>query len=164
MKRFSKNLLYGFFHAFSTNGRDSRQTYCDISKALLVLGLISLVLMLWSTGPVYTLLKEWLLLSQTVCRILLGVWLLFLGVTLMCAIMRRWQDLDIRIPPGDSFFNLLMRPRFYEVLSTEEGSRETNKYGPAPKDNPIPIIDEADFKKAIRKKLFVDLYEEEIIK
>ena len=43
------------------------------------------------------------------------------------------------------------------MLATEEGSRERNQYGDAPKDNPVPLISEEDLKEAVRKKLFVDI-------
>ncbi len=104
------------------------------------------------------------MLSEPACWIVAGMWIVWLFAAYCCAVLRRWQDLDIRIPKGESFRNLLTRPRFYEVLSQEEGSCEANQYGPAPKENPPALINEEDLKATIRKKLFVDLFDAEKIK
>ena len=82
---------------------------------------------------------------------------LFLLLAFTTATLRRWQDLDIRIPKDDSFGELIKRARFWQVLMSEEGSAEPNQHGPAPTDNPVPLINDKDFKEEVRKKLFVDL-------
>ncbi len=164
MLHMTKNVCYGLCHCVSSNGRDSRRTYCDIAKGVSILIIFSGIFMCWKEGPVWRFLTQWLLLSNTLCWILFAVWMILLVLTYVCSVMRRWQDLDIRIPKGESFANLLKRPRFYEVLATEEGSHEANHYGPAPAENPLPLISEKDLREAICKKLFVDLYDAEQIK
>ena len=164
MKHFIKNFLYGLFHALSTNGRDSRQAYCDIFRGTILFIVLTVILISWRTGPVYIFLQEWLMLSEPMCWVVSILWILWLFAAYCCAVMRRWQDLDIRIPKGESFSNLLTRYRFYEVLATEEGACEPNQYGPAPKENPPSLINEEDLKEAVRKKLFVDLFDAEKIK
>ena len=157
MKRFIKNVLYGLLHFCSSSGRDSRQTYCDIYRGFLLLVVLGTVCMLWADGPVRKFVQEWLLLSNMACWC---IFIVFLGVLLLAyvnAVLRRWQDLDIRIPKGDSFDELIKRARFYEVLAQEEGSHEKNQYGPAPKENPLPLISEEDMRKLVRKRLFADL-------
>ena len=157
MIRFANNLLYGLVHFCSPSGRDSRQTYCDIYRGLIVLALLGICVCVWRNTLAVMYVREWLVISEFACWILVIVFEICLFLAFCCAVMRRWQDLDIRIPKDDSFQELIKRRRFYEVLATEEGSRERNQYGDAPKDNPVPLISEEDLKEAVRKKLFVDI-------
>lgn len=157
MARFINNVLYGLFHFYSPSGRDSRQTYCDIYRGFIVLALAGICLCVWRNTIAVMYVRDWLVISEQACWIIVILFELWLGVGFASAVMRRWQDLDIRIPKDDSFQELIQRRRFYEVLAHEEGSRERNQYGPAPKDNPVPLISEEDLKEAVRKKLFVDI-------
>lgn len=159
MLRFTKNTLHGLFH-LTPGGRDSRQTFCDIYKGFILLALFGIFACTWRNTLAVLYVRDWLLISELGCWILCILFELWLAAAFGCAVMRRWQDLDIRIPKDDSFEELIKRSRFWEVLATEEGSREKNKYGDAPADNPVPIISESDLKKAVRKKLFVDLDQE----
>ena len=164
MKRFTKNVLYGLAHFCVPSGRDSRQTFCDIYKGFILLALLGVFLCAWRNTLAVMFVRDWLAISEFGCWVICIIFELFLLVAFASAVMRRWQDLDIRIPKDDSFQELIKRPRFWEVLASEEGSREKNQYGDAPADNPVPLISEEDLKEAVRKKLFVDVNEWEELK
>ncbi len=164
MKRFTKNVLYGLAHFCVPSGRDSRQTFCDIYKGFILLALLGVFLCAWRNTLAVMFVRDWLAISEFGCWVICIIFELFLLVAFASAVMRRWQDLDIRIPKDDSFQELIKRPRFWEVLASEEGSREKNRYGDAPADNPVPLISEEDLKEAVRKKLFVDVNEWEELK
>lgn len=156
MTRFIKNVLYGLVHFYSPAGRDSRQTYCDIYRGLIVLGLAGICFCVWRNTLAVMFVRQWLVISEGACWALTILFELWLLVAYAAAAVRRWQDLDIRIPPEESVRSLITRSRFYEVLAHEEGSRERNQYGEAPKENPVPLVSEKDLKEAVRKKLFAD--------
>ncbi len=162
MKRFTKNVLYGLSHFCSPGGRDSRQTFCDIYKGFILLALFGIFACVWRNTLAVMFVRDWLAITEFGCWTVCGVFELLLLLAFTCAVIRRWQDLDIRIPKEESIRQLIQRPRFWEVLATEEGSNQKNQYGEAPADNPAPLISEQDLKKAIRKKLFVhvDSFEE----
>ncbi len=164
MSRFIHNVLHGLAYSFSPSGRDSRQTYCDIYRGFIVLALAGICFCVWRNTLAVLYVRRWLVISEGACWILALLFEFWLLIAYASAVMRRWQDLDIRIPKEDSFKELIKRRRFYEVLATEEGSREKNQYGDAPEDNPVPLISEEDLKEAIRKKLFVDIDDYEEIK
>ena len=156
MLRFIKNVLYGLLHFGSFSGRDSRQTYCDIYRGFIVLALAGICFCMWRNTLAVMYVREWLVISEKACWVVTILFELWLLMGFCAAVVRRWQDLDINIPQGDSFSELIKRPRFYEVLANEEGSRERNKHGDAPDDNPTPVICEDDFKKLLSNQLFVD--------
>lgn len=156
MKRFIKNNLHGLSHFCSPSGRDSRQTFCDIYKGFLLLALFGIFACAWRNTLAMLYLRDILVISEPACWILCILFELFLLLAFAMATLRRWQDLDIRIPQGDSFGELIKRPRFWQILASEEGSCEPNQHGPAPADNPVPLISEKDFKEEVLKKLFVD--------
>ncbi len=162
MKRFVCNVVYGLLHFWTTSGRDSRQTYCDIYRGFIVLALAGICFCMWRNTLAVMFVRQWLVISEGACWVITALFEIWLLAAYAAAVMRRWQDLDIQIPKGDSFKDLIQRPRFYEVLAHEEGSCEKNKFGPAPKDNPVPLISEDDLKKVISKKLFVDLDYEQL--
>lgn len=164
MKRFTKNVLHGLSHFCIPSGRDSRQTFCDIYKGFILLALFGVFVCVWRNTLAVMFVRDWLAISELGCWIMCGIFELFLLVAFTCAVMRRWQDLDIRIPKDDSFGELIQRPRFWKVLAREEGSSEKNQYGEAPADNPVPLVDEKDLKEALRKKLFIGLDEWEELK
>lgn len=162
MLRFIRNVIHGLVNFGSPSGRDSRQTYCDIYRGLILLAVAGVFLCAWRNTLAVLYVREWLVISETACWVLVILFELWLFLAFASAVMRRWQDLDIRIPKDDSFKELIKRRRFYEVLAHEEGSQEHNQYGDAPKDNPAPLISEEDLKEAVRKKLFVDIDIEQI--
>lgn len=157
MKRFTKNVLYGLFHFYSPEGRDSRQTFCDICKGFFLLALFGMFLSTWRNTLAVMSVLDFLAITPYGCWVLCIIFELMLLAGFACATIRRWQDLGIQIPKNDSVTALIQRPRFWEVLLSEEGSREKNEHGEAPEDNPIPLISEHDLKNAIRKKLFSDV-------
>ncbi len=157
MTRFIKNTLHGLLYFWSPGGRDSRQTFCDIYKGFLLLALFGIFACAWRNTLAMLYLRDIFVISEQACWVLCILFELFLLCAFATATLRRWQDLDIRIPRDDSLGELIKRARFWEVLASEEGSAEPNQYGPAPTDNPIPLISEADLKEEVRKKLFVDL-------
>ena len=162
MLRFVNNVLYGLLHFYSPSGRDSRQTYCDIYRGFILLALAGICFCVWRNALAVVFVREWLAISESACWVLTILFEMWLLIAFAAAVMRRWQDLDIRIPKGDSFGELIKRPRFYEVLAHEEGSNEKNRYGEAPKDNPAPLVSEEDLKEVVRKKLFVEIDVEEL--
>ena len=164
MFRFIKNNLYGITHCLSTDGRDSRRTYCDIRSGLMMLVLAGVCFCIWRNALGVMFLREFLAISDTACWVLCGMFGLWLIVTFACAAARRWHDLDIKIPRGESVWSLIPRLRFWQVLSHEEGGQEKNQYGPAPADNPAPLVDSKDVQEAIRSKLFAELDDIEEIK
>ena len=164
MKRFTKNVLHGLSHFCIPSGRDSRQTFCDIYKGFILLALFGIFFCAWRNTIAVMFVRDWLAITEFGCWVMCIIFELFLLLAFVCAVLRRWQDLDIRIPREESFKDLIKRPRFWEVLATEEGSRERNQHGPAPDDNPVPLISEADLKEAVRKKLFVGIDEWEELK
>ena len=101
--------------------------------------------------------RDWLVISDTACWILLAIFELVVCLSFVCATVRRWQDLDIRIPANESLRELIQRPRFWAVLASAEGSTEKNQYGPAPADNPKSLLAEGELSQDIHKKLFVDM-------
>ena len=157
MMRFIKNNIHGLVYFWSPSGRDSRQTFCDIYKGFILLALFGIFACAWRNTLAMLYLRDIFVISEQACWILCIIYELFLLLAFATATLRRWQDLDIRIPKDDSFGELIKRARFWEVLMSEEGSDEPNEHGPAPADNPAPLISEADFKEEVRKKLFVDL-------
>ena len=157
MKRFIKNTLHGLLHFGSLGGRDSRQTFCDICKGFLLLALFGIFACAWRNTLAALYLRDLLVISEEGCWVICILFELFLLCAFATAALRRWQDLDIRIPPNDSLGRLITRARFWQVLTTEEGSTEPNQHGPAPADNPVPLINEQDLKEDILQKLFVDL-------
>ena len=159
MKRFTKNVLHGLSHFCIPSGRDSRQTFCDIYKGFILLALFFIFVCVWRNTLAVVFVRDWLAITEFGCWVICIICELFLLLAFACAVLRRWQDLDIRIPKDDSFQELIKRPRFWQVLASEEGSPEKNQYGQAPADNPVPLIGEEDLKEAVRKKLFVDVDE-----
>ena len=157
MMHFIKNNLHALLHFCSPAGRDSRQAFCDIYKGSILLALFGIFICVWRNTIAMLYVREWLIISETACWVLLILFELIVLLSFICASVRRWQDLDIRIPAEESLYDLIKRPRFWEVLATEEGSNEKNKYGEAPAENPVPVIGEEDFKRDVHKKLFVDL-------
>ena len=164
MKRFIKNVLHGLSHFCTSNGRDSRQTFCDIYKGFILLALFFIFVCVWRNTLAVMFVRDWLAISEFACWVICGIFELFLLLAFACAVIRRWQDLDIRIPKDNSFGELIKRPRFWEVLASEEGSREKNQYGEAPADNPVPLVSEKDIKEAVRRKLFVGMDDWEELK
>ncbi len=156
MKRFIKNNLYGLSRFHSSSGRDSRQTFCDITKGFIFLAVVAFLLCFLRNTPFLKGILDFFVLSGFACVVLCILFELFLLVSFACAATRRWQDLDIRIPQEEDVRELICRRRFWEVLLQEEGSRETNQYGPAPKDNPVSLVSEEDMREVVRKKLFVE--------
>ena len=157
MLRFIKNNIYALVHFCSWSGRDSRQTFCDIYKGFIVLALLGVFLCAWRNTLTVLYIREYLVISEAACWILTILFELFLVAAFVCATIRRWQDLDIRIPKNESVKELIQRPRFWQVLSTAEGSNDPNQYGPAPKDNPVPLLSEEDLRQSVTKELFVDV-------
>ena len=157
MTRFLKNNLHGLINFWNPDGRDSRQTFCDIYKGFLLLALFGIFACVWRNTLVGLYLRDVFVISELTCWILCILFEILLICAFACATLRRWKDLDIRIPKDDSFEELIKRARFWEVLATEEGSREKNQYGDAPEDNPVPLVSEEDMRKEVRKKLFVDM-------
>ncbi len=157
MLRFIKNNLHALLHFCSPSGRDSRQAFCDIYKGSILLALIGVFICMWRNTLAILYLREWLVLSDVACWIVVIVFELLIVLSFVCATIRRWQDLDIRMPHNESVRALIVRPRFWEVLATMEGSVEANHYGPAPKDNPTPLLDATDIREDVEKQLFVNL-------
>ena len=164
MLRFIKNNLYALTHFCVWSGRDSRQAFCDIYKGFILLALAGIFLCTWRNTLAVLYIREYLVISETACWILTILLECFLGLAFICASIRRWQDLDIKIPKNESLAALIQRPRFWQVLSTVEGSNDPNTYGPAPKENPVPLISEEDLKESVSKQLFVDISDLENIK
>ncbi len=160
MMRFIKNTCYGFLHFAAPGGRDSRQTFCDICRACTLLALADLMCWLWRDTVLIADLLDWLVISPKTGGILCLFFALYLFLVFMSAVMRRWQDLDIRLPKGETFRQLLHRSKFWEILVSAEGSREPNQFGDAPADTPPSLLSEKDMKEAIRKELFLDDIEE----
>lgn len=157
MIRFVKNNVYALLHFCSPAGRDSRQTFCDIYKGSILLTLLGVFVCVWRNTLALLYVRDWLVISETACWVLLAIFELVIILSFTCATVRRWQDLDIRIPANESLGKLIQRPRFWSVLATTEGSTEKNQYGPAPSDNPKSILTDEDIPANIRKKLFADL-------
>ena len=161
MIQFIKNVLYGLFHFYSPFGRDSRQTFCDIVKGFVLLSLFGIFVCTWRSTLAAMSILDWFALNEQSCWLLCILFELVLLSGFVCSTVRRWQDLGIRIPKNDSLWELIHRARFWEVLSSEEGSREKNEYGDAPEENPVPLVNEYDLKNAITRRLFCDNGEEE---
>lgn len=161
MIHFIKNNIYALFHFCSPSGRDSRQTFCDVYKGSLLLALLGVFIGVWRNTISMLYVREWLVLSETACWVLLAIFELVVLLSFISATVRRWQDLDIRIPPHESVRELVMRSRFWVILATIEGSSEENHYGPAPADTPKCLITEGELSTAeeLQKQLFVDLAE-----
>lgn len=164
MIRFIKNNIYALTHFCVWSGRDSRQAFCDIYKGFILLALLGVFLCAWRNTITVLYIREYLVISEMACWVLTIFFELFLLLAFICAVIRRWQDLDIKIPKNESVAELIQRPRFWQVLSTAEGSHEKNQYGPAPKENPVPLISEEDLKESVSKQLFVDMSDLEDIK
>ena len=156
MGHFIYNNLYALSHFLSPAGRDSRQRFCDVYKGFLVLALLGVFLCVWRNTIAVLYVREWLVISEMACWILVGLFELFLLLGFVCATVRRWQDLDIRIPAGVSCRNLIQNSNFWQILATEEGSNQDNQYGPAPKENPVPLISDQDIKEDVVKKILTD--------
>ena len=144
MIRFVKNVGYGLFHFCVLSGRDSRQTFCDIYKGLLLLAFLGVFVALWRNTLAILYLRDFFAISDTAYWILLALFEVFLLVAFLSAVVRRWQDLDIRIPKDQSVMDLISHPRFWQVLVHEEGSLQRNLHGESPKDTPVPIISDRD--------------------
>lgn len=157
MGHFIKSNFHALLYGFSSSGRDSRRTFCDICEGFILLALAGIFLCAWRNTLAILLIRDWLVISEEACWVLCFLFEAFLIVAFINAVIRRWQDLDIRIPKEESVRDLVQRARFWEVLTREEGSSEKNQYGPAPADNPAPLVNEEDLKAALRKKLFVDV-------
>lgn len=157
MIRFIKNNIYALLHFCSPSGRDSRQTFCDIYKGSIILALAGVFVGVWRNTLALLYLRDWLVISDTACWILVVIFELVVLLSFVCATVRRWQDLDIRIPANESLSDLIRRPRFWAVLATAEGSTEKNQYGPAPADNPKSLLAEGELPQDVHKKLFVDM-------
>ncbi len=164
MIRFIKNNLHALTHFCALSGRTSRQAFCDICKGFILLALSGVFLCAWRNTLAVLYVREFLVISEWACWILTILFELILVAAFVCATIRRWQDLDIRIPKNESVKQLVQRPRFWQVLSSVEGSNDANQYGPAPKDNPVPLISEEDLKEDVAKQLFVDISDFENIK
>ena len=162
--RFIKNVVHGLTHFGTPSGRDSRQTFCDIYKGFILLALFGIFTCACRNTIAVMFVREWFVISELGCWVICILFELVLLIAFSCAVLRRWQDLDIRIPKDDSFQELIKRPRFWQVLASEEGSTEANQYGEAPADNPVPLISEEDIKRQVRKKLFLDVDEWEELK
>ena len=156
MGHFICNNLYALSHFLSPAGRDSRQRFCDVYKGFLVLALLGIFLCVWRNTIAVLYLREWLVISEIACWVLVGLFELCLLIGFTCATVRRWQDLDIRIPAEVSCRELIQKSRFWHILSTEEGSNQSNQYGPAPKENPAPLISDKDIKEDVVKKILTD--------
>lgn len=156
MIHFIKNNLHALIHFGSPSGRDSRQAFCDIYKGSILLALLGVFVCMWRNTITLLYVRNLLILSESACWMLLGVFELIILLSFICATMRRWQDLDIRIPQHESLRELVARPRFWQVLTTVEGSTQTNQHGPAPKENPKPLLDSTDLQEIVKKKLFTD--------
>ena len=100
--------------------------------------------------------RDWLVISEAACWVLLGLYELVLCLGFICATVRRWQDLDIRIPQGNSWTDIVKKTRFWEILATEEGSNQPNQYGPAPEENPAPLVSAGEVKEDVVKQIFSD--------
>lgn len=151
-------------HFGSLSGRDSCRTFRDVYKGCILLALLGVFLGAWRNTIAVLCIREWLVISDTACWVLVGIFELFVLLMFVSATVRRWQDLDIRIPLNESVWSLIQRARFWEVLANEEGSSEKNQYGPAPEDNPVPLLGPEDLKEQVKKKLFIDLDSVEEIK
>lgn len=159
MIHFIKNNIYALCHFCSPDGRDSRRTFCDVYKGSILLALVGVFMGVWRNTIAVLYLRDWLVISETACWVLVAIFELLILLSFICATVRRWQDLDIRIPPHESVYGLIQRPRFWSVLSTVEGSTEENRYGPAPADNPKSLISDSELATAeeLQKELFVNL-------
>lgn len=158
MIHFIKNNIYALFHFLSPSGRDSRQTFCDVYKGSILLVFVGIFVAVWRNTLSVLYLREWLALSETAWWIMLAIFEVVVLLSFICATVRRWQDLDIRMPANESVRELIQRARFWKVLSTVEGSTETNKHGPAPADNPKSLLTEGELpQEELQKQLFVDL-------
>lgn len=157
MIRFIKNNIYALLHFCSPSGRDSRQTFCDIYKGTILLALVGVFICVWRNTLALLYLRDWLVISDTAYWILLIIFELFVLLSFTCATVRRWQDLDIRVPADETLWGVIKQPRFWQVLASAEGSTEKNQYGPAPADNPKSLLSEEDVPKEIHKKLFTDI-------
>lgn len=164
MIRFIKNNLFALFHFCSPSGRDSRQRFCDIYKGTILLALLGIFLCVWRNTIAVLYVRDWLVISEAACWILLAIFEAFILLSFICASVRRWQDLDIRIPANESIWGMIKEPRFWQVLASAEGSAEPNQHGPAPKENPVPLISKEDLKEDSSKQLFVNLDELEELK
>lgn len=157
MGHFVKNNIYALLHFCSPAGRDSRQMFCDIYKGSILLALAGVFICVWRNTIALLYVRDWLVISDTACWILLAIFEAIVCLSFVCATVRRWQDLDIRIPANESLRELIQRPRFWAVLASAEGSTEKNQYGPAPADNPKSLLAEGELPQDIHKKLFVDM-------
>ena len=164
MIHFIKNNVYALSHFCSPGGRDSRQTFCDVYKGCILLALLGIFVCTWRNTLAMLYLRDWLVISETACWVILAIYEVIILLTFVCATVRRWQDLDIRIPANESLRELLQRPRFWQVLATAEGSTHANQHGPAPKDNPEPLLSQEDLREDIKKQLFADVAGSEEIK
>lgn len=158
MIKFIKNNLYALFHCLSPAGRDSRRTFCDVYKGHFLLALLGVFVCVWRNTIALLYVRDWLALSEAACWTLLAIFEGIVLLSFICASVRRWQDLDIRIPANESVRELIQKPRFWAVLANTEGSTEPNQHGPAPADNPAALITDAEMPKdEVHKQLFVDL-------
>jgi len=157
MFRFVKNNLYALTHFASWSGRDSRQCFCDIYKGFILLALLGVFLCAWRNTLAILYIREYLIVSEMACWILTILFELVLVLAFACATIRRWQDLDIGIPKNESVLSLIQRPLFWQVLNSVEGSNNTNQYGPAPLENPVPLLSDSDLRESVKKQLFVDV-------
>lgn len=157
MIRFIKNNLFALFHFCSPSGRDSRQRFCDIYKGSILLALLGVFLCVWRNTIAVLYVRDWLVISESACWVLLAIFEVFILLSFICASVRRWQDLDIRIPANESLLDIVKQPRFWQVLASAEGSAEPNQHGPAPKENPVALVSKEDLKEEPTKHLFVDL-------
>lgn len=149
--------MYGITHCLTTDGRDSRCTYRDIYRGFFVLALAGVCICLWRNKLAVMFVRDWLAISDTACWVLCGLFELVLILAFACAAARRWHDLDIKIPSGESISSLVMNPRFWQVLAQEEGGQEKNQYGPAPAENPAPLLDAGEVQESVRRKLFAEV-------
>lgn len=158
MTRFIKNNIYALLHFCSPSGRDSRQTFCDVYKGSIVLALAGVFICVWRNTIAMLFVRDWLVISELAYWVILVVFELIILLSFTCATIRRWQDLDIRIPNGESLSALISRPHFWAVLASAEGSTETNQYGPAPADNPKCLLEEGDVPaQEVHKQLFAGI-------
>ena len=164
MLRFCRNLLHALLYSFSTDGRTSRQAFCDVSKGIGFLAVAAFLICVWRNTVAVMYVRDWLIISEVACWCLLILFEGFLISAMLTTAIRRWQDLDIIMPKDQTMVDLFKKGRFWEIISTTDGSNETNRFGPAPKENPVPPISEADMKESIRKQLFVDIHGIEEIK